>query len=237
MRGLYLIGNYPDRETFVRALGMIEDYGFDFVEVGVPFSDPVADGPFLAKRAQIAIERGVTFRSIIDTFREHRFNLKTYIMTYSNIVLANDPAWLNDVLAEVGFDGLIIADLPNRMHWFFRNLGITLPIVHFATPESRYEELEGLKSVDSGFIYYVSVRGITGARLELDGETKEKLLYLKGKTRVPVILGFGIRDRTTAEIALNYADGFVVGTEAVRRLEEGLDSFRELLKELVDIKK
>ncbi|MGB9668296.1 MAG: tryptophan synthase subunit alpha [Thermosulfidibacteraceae bacterium] len=235
MRGFYLIGNYPDKDSFIGALRLIEKYGFDFVEIGIPFSDPVADGPFLAKRAQLAIERGVTLEGIIKTLGTLKLSLRVYLMTYANIILSRNVFNLNRTLKDIGIEGVIVADLPNRMHWFLRKMGLDVPIVHFATPESRFWELDELKRVERGFIYFISIRGITGSSMNLDEETKEKLNYLKGKTKVPVVLGFGVKKLDDAKVALALADGYVVGTEAVRRLEEGLDSFEGLLKELVDI--
>lgn len=237
MKGFYLIGNYPDETTFVEAIRIAENYGFDFIEVGIPFSDPVADGPFLASRAKIAIDRGINIDLIIKTLKEHKFNIDLYIMTYSNIILAKDPKNLDRTFRNLGIKGLIIADLPNRMHGFFREMGITLPIVNFATPESPYEELERLKSIKEGFIYFVSVRGITGTNLNLDKETLDKISYLKGKTCIPVVLGFGVKSRREVEIAIKIADGYVIGTEAVRKLEEGIRSFESFVMDLVDFQR
>ncbi len=225
MKGLYLIAGYPDFETFSRAVEIAEAAGFDFIEVGIPFSDPVADGPFLTKAAQEAIKKGVSFERALDWMRSYKGSLKLYVMTYANVLWAMGLEKASKELEKVGVEGVIVADLPNSEHGFFKSNGFSLPLISFATPESRRKDIKELEKVNEGFIYFVSVRGTTGGRFNPDEETKEKILHLKNHCKVPVVLGFGISTKEDAEEALKLAHGFVIGTEAVRRLSSGIKDF------------
>ncbi len=233
MKGIYLVGGYPDFETFSSAIDIACESGFQFIEVGVPFSDPVADGPVIAKAAGYALEKGVTFKSIIEFLKSKRIPIDVYIMTYANIIWAYRPEKACQDLRKCNIKGCIIADLPNNEREFFTHRGFELPIIGFATPESTYSDLERLADIQhQGFIYFISIRGITGQRFQLDKETKEKLNFLKKMAKVPVILGFGIKSAEDIKEALKYADGFVIGTKAVEMLGKGLDTFKNWCKSL-----
>ncbi len=225
MKGLYLVAGYPDFETFSHAVEIAEASGFDFIEVGIPFSDPVADGPFLTKAAQEAIKNGVSFERALEWLRSYKGSLKLYVMTYANVLWAVGLGRASRELEEAGVEGVIVADLPNSEHSFFKSNGFLLPLISFATPESRESDMEMLKEINEGFIYFVSVRGTTGGRFNPDEETKEKIFYLKNHCKVPVVLGFGISTKEDAEQALQLAHGFVIGTEAVKRLSSGIKDF------------
>ena len=235
MKGVYLVAGYPDFALFDEAVRVAEECGFDFLEVGVPFSDPVADGPLLTKAAHTAIERGVNLDSVLDWLRGYSGSMKIFVMTYANILWARGLERVSEEFAECGVKGVIVADLPNEEHWFFKEQGFFLPLIPFATPESSFEDLDRLSETKEGFIYFVSVRGTTGGRFSLDEETKEKLSYLRKRAKVPVVIGFGISGAEDVKSALELADGFVVGTKAVAVLEKGIDSFRNWCKSLLSV--
>ncbi|NPA15385.1 MAG: tryptophan synthase subunit alpha [Deferribacteres bacterium] len=234
MKGLYLLGGYPDMKTFDEALEIALDAGFDFIEVGVPFSDPVADGPVIARAALGALKKGVNLKLILDYLKGKRLGERVdlYIMTYSNILWAANPGRLSGVLKECGVKGCIVADLPNEEHPFFKRAGFELPLVSFATPESREEDLLKLAEVKEAFIYFVSVRGTTGGSFCLDADTQRKLLFLKERAKVPVVLGFGIKSREDVEKALTLAHGFVIGTKAIELLSEDIKAFERWCREI-----
>ncbi len=221
-------------DTFDEALEIAVKSGFDFIEIGVPFSDPVADGPIIAKASWEAIKKGVTLNLILEYLERKNLGKTTelYIMTYSNIIWSLGPKKVSERLEKCGVKGCIIADLPNEEHSFFRNTGFSLPIVKFATPESRDDDLVKLIEVEEGFIYFVSVRGTTGGSFHIDHDTERKLLFLKEKAKVPVILGFGIRNKKDVERALSLAHGFVIGTKAVEILEKGVNAFKSWCEEI-----
>ncbi len=225
MKGLYLVFGYPDVEAFDRAVALAEGSGFDFLEVGVPFSEPVADGPYLSAASKRAIERGVTLENALEWIASYKGGLKIYVMTYANILLARGLERVSREMRDAGVRGVIVADLPNREQWFFRERGFELPIIPFATPESRRQDIEMIADLDADFVYFVSVRGTTGSGFRLEREVVEKIGFLREICKKPVVLGFGISEPEHVRAALKVADGFVIGTRAVRELDRGLDFF------------
>ncbi len=234
MKGLYLVAGYPSFEAFDAAVKMMESLGFDFLEVGIPFSDPVADGPLLARAAKRALESGVTYERALEWISSYRGSLRIYVMTYANILWARGLKNASLEMKNAGVKGVIVADLSNRERWFFKERGFELPIIPFATPESRPCDLEALNREDADFIYFISTRGTTGSGF-LDEDALEKLNHLKSSSRSPVVLGFGISEAKHAARALEVADGFVVGTRAVMELEMGLESFESWCRSLAEL--
>lgn len=232
MRGIYLVGGYPDREGFKKAYKTVQDAGFDFIEVGLPFSDPVADGPVISSAALSVVESGISADEILADIKEvDNGRMKTYVMTYANIVSGYG---LERFSADFGgvIEGAIIADVPNRMHGYFYDKGLTVPMIPFVTPESRAEDINDLKNARGNFIYFVGMRGITGGSAKLDSdENSSRIKQIKSVTDKPVVLGFGVKGNTESTAALSVADGYVVGTEAVKR-QADLDKLVEFLAEL-----
>ncbi|WP_025209222.1 tryptophan synthase subunit alpha [Hippea sp. KM1] len=223
--GIYLVCNYPDREGFLRAVELCNRYGVDFLEIGLPFSDPTADGDVIEKASMEVLKR-YRMADFLDSTKQARriFNGRLYIMTYANIVFSYG---IDRFAGDFGFiDGLILADVPyresNRFKKPLSKKGIGF--VYFATPESRQEELERLKRDANDFIYFVSIRGTTGGEFRLDDETKRKIEFLKG-AKHKVILGFGIRNKQDIENACRYADGVVIGTAAVEAMRGDFETF------------
>lgn len=218
MKGIYLVGGYPDRESFVKGLETVMDSGVDFVEVGIPFNDPVADGPVIAEAIMKTADAGVSADSIIeDMERCVRPGIKMYVMTYCHIVFAYGIRKFSERCKGL-LSGIILADLPNRMHPFFLDRGLEVPIVPFATLESREEDLAGLGKAGSDFIYFVGLRGITGATADFGSrEMKDQVARLRSHTGKKIVIGFGVKTSADAGRALSLGDGFVAGTEAVRR--------------------
>ncbi len=231
--GIYLVANYPTKEAFLGAVRACEELGVDFLEVGFPFSDPVADGDVLEK-ASVATLKQFKLDDFIAAFRKARaiFTKKLYIMTYTNVVYS---AGLDRFSERIGpCDGLILADLPlreiARVGKGTKNTSVDL--IRFLTPESRPEDVsEALKGARE-FIYFVSKRGTTGGQFGLDAETKGKIAAVRGRG-VPVYIGFGIQERQDLEVAYGAADGAIIGTKAVAELEGGVDRFRAYLGSLL----
>jgi tryptophan synthase alpha chain len=232
MKGIYLVGGYPDREGFKRAARVVAECGFDFLEVGIPFNDPVADGPVIAGAALSVIEAGVTPEMIMEDIRSIRdLPLKKYVMTYANIV---DAYGLDRFSKESEglLSGVIIADLPNRMRPALCGSGLSLPVIPFATLETREKDLELLSEAEGDFIYFIGLRGITGARADFrDPDLVAKVREIREACGKPIVIGFGIKDINDVWAALESGDGFVVGTEAVRRQDDP-EALREYLVSL-----
>ncbi|WP_022850540.1 tryptophan synthase subunit alpha [Limisalsivibrio acetivorans] len=230
MRGIYIVGNYPDKETFIKCFNAVRDAGFDFVEIGVPFSEPVADGPVIAGAIQKALDSGITANDVLKTIADlEPGNMKVYVMTYSNIIYGyGAKAFSDDYKGLVS--GLIIPDLPNRLHSWAKGQGLEIPVIPFVTPESRDEDLEHIKETDADFIYMIGIRGITGQGG--GGDISGMVSDLRRFTDKPVVLGFGIKTPEDAKKAYKAAGGFVVGTAAVEKQEDP-HGYAEYVKSLI----
>jgi tryptophan synthase alpha chain len=219
----YLMGGFPDLATS-RAIG--EGYaeaGADLVELGVPFSDPLADGPVIHAAGTAALAAGANLHGVLELGRALAESVPVVLMCYANLVLARGPERFADELAERGISGLIVPDLP------LEEAGDTLaacdaagvalvPLVAPTTPEDR---LAAIGEAARGFVYTVSVTGTTGERQGLAAELPSILARTKARTDVPVALGFGIgTPEAAAEAADAGADGVIVGSRLVRAAAE-----------------
>jgi len=224
--GFYLMGNYPDRETFIKAAVKGLEH-FDFLEVGIPFSDPNADGDVIADAAQSLLDRGCTFDDITESIQTIRKMIPAqkdlYIMTYANLIYNMDMPVFNTFCLDNGVRGLILPDVPFCERNFFAHLGLDdrIKLVNFMTPESTTESIEETAKVSENFIYFISMRGITGTDFNPDDETKNKIQFAKSKSKVPVVTGFGIKTKAAAAKAMMQSDGFIIGTALIESLNTG----------------
>ena len=229
--GIYLICDYPDRNRFLEAVKQCDEFNIDFLEIGIPFSDPTADGDVIEKAALEVLERE-NMEDFYDALKSAReiFKRKLYVMTYANVVYANG---IESFAKRFSFiDGVILADVPFRESRRFKNVfkRYSVGFVHFVTPETDFETLERVKNSANDFIYFVSIRGTTGGKFELDGDAIERLERLKGSGQ-DVVVGFGIKTGDDIKKACRYADGVVIGTEAIKRLNS--DGFKQFLEHIV----
>ncbi len=191
--------------------------GFDFIEVGIPFNDPIADGPVIAGAIGDSLAGGVTPDGVMEEIARQDIGIPVYAMTYANVIYSPGMAVISKRMAP-HLRGIIIPDLPNRMARRFHDEGFTIPIVPFATLETRESDIGIMNASESDIIYFVGIRGITGANSDLSAEElSEKVGLLRRHTAKKIIIGFGIKTPEDASRAVTMGDGFVIGTEAVRR--------------------
>ncbi len=238
--GLYLVGNYPNPAAFVEAACLGLRY-FDFLEVGLPFSDPVADGPSIEKAAAEMLRKGCTMARVYDSVKEIRKRTgpesRIYIMTYANPVFGRGIGNFARQANAAGIDGAVLPDIPYVESGRFKApfARHEMEYIHFITPENSSEQIREIAGAARGFLYFVSIRGITGGELYIDADTKKKATLARRKSSVPVVMGFGIRDAASAASALEHADGFIMGTKAVELLNSGgigaLSSFFQALND------
>lgn len=235
--GFYLMGNYPDKEIFIKSA--VEGLKhFDFLEVGIPFSDPIADGETIADAAQVMIDNNIGFAEISESIKEIRKSVAPekdiFIMTYSNLIYNMEMPAFNSFCTEQNIRGLILPDVPACEKGFIRGLGVDdkINIISFMTPESSDESIaENAKASDS-FVYFISMRGITGGEFNPDEDTVRKISLARENSSVPVVLGFGIRNRKSADTAMNIGDGFITGTAFIESLNNGgYSGFKSKLEE------
>ena len=224
--GIYLMGNHPDVGRFKEAASIALER-FDFLEVGVPFSDPVADVPVIASAGEEVLARGFwlkeLFRSIGDIMGKAHSDKKIYMMSYANPVHNLGLMRFARESRRAGISGLILPDVPFVESWPFRDaLAMEkLEYIDFLTPENTHGQIEATARAARGFLYFVSIRGITGADFKLDAATRVKIRRARRSSRVPVVLGFGVRNAADARAAVELAGGFIVGTGAVAALADG----------------
>lgn len=231
MKGFYIMGGYPDLVKFEEVFKYVADRA-DFVEVGLAYNDPVADGPIIAGAANIVVKAKTKIDDILKIVEKYK-KTKIYIMTYANIFYQYGLREFSQKYGKL-INGVIVADLPNRMHGFFYDNGFEIPIIPFVTPESREEDIENLKDSKGDFIYFIGVRGVTGSSVNfMDDELVKKVNYVKRVTNKRVIFGFGIKTKNDTEKVMTYADGFVIGTEAVKR-QTDTTQFKRYISSIIE---
>lgn len=257
-RGIYLCLGYPSLEQSLLLLRMLQQHPkVDFIEIGLPFSDPVADGKVISAAAQAALcrarERNLGLWPMLEQAMELCQNGKNgakdiYVMTYGNIIYLLQRQGGNTVFRELPLKGLIIPDVPLCEQGFFRNLG--QKIIPFATPETTDGDLARLSEEparSAPFVYFVALRGITGNEADFRSpQLRSQYSAVRRATAatpvpavsptpavppVPVVIGFGVRSREHIQQLSEFANGFVIGTAAVERQgdENGYRAFLDSL--------
>jgi tryptophan synthase alpha chain len=222
----YLVAGYPDAPSFGRALTAVAGVA-DAVEVGVPFSDPMADGVTIQRASRIALERGATLRKILDQLRRlaPRPRAPLALMSYLNPLLAIGIDTLAREARESGVSALLVPDLPLEesapLEEALAEQGIAL--VQFVSPVTPPGRLAALCRRSRGFVYAVTVTGVTGGRALPEASQLDYLERVRAASPIPVLAGFGIRDREQVEALRPHVDGVVVGSALVECVERGED--------------
>ena len=231
----YLMGGHPDVATSRACLEAAADAGADLIELGVPFSDPLADGPVIHAAGSEALAAGVTPEAVFGVCESVAHRLPVVLMVYANIVLNAGVAEYPRRAAAAGAAGLIVPDLPHEeageLADACRAAGISLiPLVAPTTPETR---MAVIGRDAEGFVYAVSLTGTTGERQALPPELHAMVDRVKAATTAPVAVGFGISTAEQASAVADRADGVIVGSRVVRAAGEGgPDAVGEVVAEL-----
>lgn len=212
---------FPDMETSETLIRKSIDSGADIIELGVPFSDPIADGATIQKASQAALANGVTLTKILDMAERIRNDYPEtglILFSYSNVMLNYGLEALCAKLKTIGVDGILAVDVPLEEGAQLRKLcaGHGLHPILLIAPTTSHARAEEILRNASGFVYYVTVCGVTGERTELPPELAGRLKELRAMSPVPVVAGFGIACETTARAVAEHADGVVVGSAAIR---------------------
>jgi tryptophan synthase alpha chain len=223
----YLCVGDPNLDEAVDLAIACVEAGADILELGVPFSDPTADGPSIALASQRAIKAGGSFKATLDVARKIRVRSEVPIVVfgyYNPIFVHGEIASVRDA-AEAGIDAFLVVDLPFEEGATFRAAAYAahIAIVPLLAPTSTAERARALKGrgASAGFVYYVSVAGVTGAAAAPLAEASRSAAKLREGTGLPVVVGFGIATPDDARVASAHADGVVVGTAIVRAIEAG----------------
>jgi tryptophan synthase alpha chain len=221
----YLMGGFPDQETATAVAGAYADAGADLIELGVPFSDPLADGPVIHAADTAALAAGATLESVFETCAVISERVPVALMVYANMILATGPSEFAAKASESGVAGVIVPDLPLEERGAIaealdgQSLAL-IPLVAPTTPPARRTEI---CSSAQGFVYLVSTVGVTGERAELPPELTELISAAEEEASVPVAVGFGISTPEQAATVGKVADGVIVGTRLVRAVADAPD--------------
>lgn len=223
----YFMGGDPDYETSLEIMAALPAAGSDIIELGMPFSDPMADGPAIQMAGQRALKSGQTLAKTLamaKTFRETNGDTPIVLMGYYNpIYIYGVDRFLKDAL-DAGIDGLIVVDLPPEMdeELCLPALAKDISFIRLATPTTDDKRLPAVLANTSGFVYYVSMTGITGSAISNTAAVGEAVTRIKSHTNLPVCVGFGVKTAEQARIIGKDADGVVVGTAIVQAVANTL---------------
>ena len=222
----YITAGDPSLDATAAMLDALVNAGADVIELGVPFSDPMADGPVIQRAAERALAQGVGLRDVLDLvaqFRRRNASTPLVLMGYANPVEAMGIAAFVDRAREAGVDGVIVVDYPPEEAAEFaallRTRGIApIFLVAPTTPEARIEKIARLAA---GYVYYVSLKGVTGAGHLDTADVARKVGEIRRHIALPVGVGFGIRDAESARAIAAHADAVVIGSRIIAEIEQG----------------
>ena len=229
----YVTAGHPDPAQSLELLRGLEAAGADVIEVGVPFSDPLADGPVIQASSQRALEHGITFDRVLELISRAQLGIPVVLFSYLNPLLAAG----HDALAraaDAGAHGVLVTDLPvgadpEREAWFGEGPLAFIRLVAPTTPADRMAEIA---KHGSGFVYLISRLGVTGIRDELPADLPATVDRLRHATNLPICVGFGVSRPEHARAVAALADGVVVGSALVRAAEDGVANALSLIAAL-----
>lgn len=222
----YVMGGDPDYATSLQLLNGLPGAGVDIVELGIPFTDPMADGPTIQLAGQRALAAGQSLEKTLELageFRRANISTPLILMGYYNPIHSWGPVRFLDDAKRVGVDGLIVVDLPPEEdeELCIPALEAGLNFIRLATPTTDDRRLSRVLQNTSGFVYYVSITGITGAAAAKPDDVAPEVERIKAATPLPVCVGFGIKTPEAARAIAKVADGAVVGSSIVKMVEDG----------------
>ncbi len=229
----YIMAGDPSLEGTKDIVLLFEECGADIIEIGVPFTDPLADGPTIQMASERALKAGITLKKVISFVKDLRQSTRIplVLMTYYNPVFKyEEENFLRDA-KDAGVDGIIIPDLPpdEAKSLISSSQKISLNTIFLLAPTSTPERIKKVAKASRGFIYYVSVTGITGSTLLLNGSMETLISEIRKYTDKPVAVGFGISTPDEASAISKVSDGVIVGSAIVKRLNEFPDGLKKYI--------
>ncbi len=229
----YLTAGHPDLPRSLDTLRALDEAGADIIEIGVPFSDPIADGPIIQKSSHRALANGMTYDGTLELVASARLKAPVVLFSYLNPLLAAGADALSRA-AEAGVSGILVTDLPvgadpAREEW----LGSSpLAFIRLVAPTTPRERMAHIARHGSGFVYLISRLGVTGVQDSVASSLPETILRLRSTTTLPICVGFGIATPEQARAVGLLADGVVVGSALVRAAEESVEAVFQLTRGL-----
>jgi tryptophan synthase alpha chain len=229
----YVTAGHPDVERSLATLAALEEGGADIIELGVPFSDPIADGPIIQASSQQALEKGMTYDGALSLIERARLKVPVVLFSYLNPILAAGDDALTRA-AAAGASGILVTDIPvgadpEREEWLGNSRLAFIRLVAPTTPADRMAEIA---RHGSGFVYLISRLGVTGVQETTAATLPDTVKRLRAATKLPICVGFGISNPAQAKAIGQLADGVVVGSALVRAASDGPDAVLKLTRTL-----
>ena len=230
----FLTAGYPDLSLTGKLVVEFERQGVDMIELGIPFSDPMADGPVIQESSQAALKHHVSLMDVLELVRDLRRStqIPLLFMSYYNPVFRMGEQRFVKEASRAGLDGIIIPDLPpEEGRALIKSAGNAgIHTVLFAAPTTVPDRLSSIARAAKGFIYYVSVAGVTGARKSLPGDVARRVKAIKRMTKTPVCVGFGVSSSSQVRQVQAVADGVIVGSSIIKKIREYINDPRLVSK-------
>jgi len=241
---LFLTAGFPQIDATVPLLKLLDEAGADLIELGIPFSDPLADGPTIQRTSQIALQNGVTLKKVLEMAAAVKSKLRPplILMGYYNPILQFGPEKFAQAAAKAGVQGLIIPDLPPEENLALREIAghLSMSLIYLVSPNTSPERLQLIDRLTTSFIYAVSITGVTGARANVADSAREFLQNLRPQVRHPLLVGFGVSNAAEARTLSRFCDGVIVGSALLTQIEkndltaDGIKKTSEFIRELRD---
>ena len=221
---VYCTAGYPQLDSTATIIQSLQNNGADIIELGMPYSDPLADGPVIQESGNIALQNGMTIAVLFEQLKaiKGQINIPIILMGYMNPVLQYGFEKFCAEASAVGVDGLILPDLPEyefEMEYGAIIKKYGLDFIFLVTPETSSERIQQLDNLSTGFLYAVSSSATTGKDKDFNSVEKYLKQLQSMQLKNPVLVGFGIKDRNTFESACKYANGAIIGTAFIKALE------------------
>ena len=235
----YLVAGDPDLDTTLELMHLFVNSGVDVIEIGVPFTDPIAEGPIIQKAHDRALKKDISLKNIIDMvikFRETNADTPIVLMGYLNTFISHSD--LIEESDKLGIDALLVVDIPGELK--LNSYGISNPnidTISLISPTTADNRIKQITENSSGFIYYVNLRGVTGSSNLDMNEIEKNISKIRQYTSIPTLAGFGIKTPSDAKILAKCADGVIVGSSIVEMIDAAKETkdfskIEEYLKDL-----
>lgn len=238
---IYFSAGFPRLDDTNKILRSLEKYGADIVEIGMPYSDPLADGPVIQQSNMIALQNGITIQKLFSQLKENKtVSLPVILMGYLNPVLQFGFEQFCQQASDVGIDGLILPDLPmyeyeNEYRSIIKKYG--LDFIFLITPETSEERIRKIDELSTGFIYAVSSSSTTGKDTQIQEQENYFKKLQKMNLKNPVLVGFGIKNKVTFQAACKYTNGAIIGSAYIKALQSADDveaATQQFLQKILD---
>lgn len=237
---IYFTAGFPELNDTALIMDELQKAGVDMIEIGIPFSDPLADGPIIQHASEVALQNGMSLKLLFEQLPTANCQLPTLLMGYLNPVLQFGVENFCKHASEAGIDGVILPDLPigeylSEYKTIFEKYN--LKNIFLITPQTSEKRIRYIDEHSDGFIYMVSSASTTGTKMEADEEREKYFSRIKSmQLKNPVMIGFGISDKKSFAIACKYASGAIVGSAFIEAIEKGKELNKDIVRFIKSIK-